>query len=166
MILMNTTFHWRNHITNLLSQEFLELCKAHLKPGGVMYYNTTGSEAVRYTASRVFQHVVQYDRFVAASDSPFTLTFQERLENMHRFIFDDQSVFDKNRPAAEHIFKRLASVSLTDESKALRRRQDLWLITDNNMATEFKPVKGFFRPEFSWRRVFKKLGWSWQGGVN
>src|SRR5205823_4284453 len=40
-ILQNTTFHWRDHATNLLSVEYFALCKRHLKPGGVIYVNTT-----------------------------------------------------------------------------------------------------------------------------
>src|SRR5205814_7857201 len=43
LVVMNTTFHWRNHISNLLSTEFLQIAKAHLRPGGVLFYNTTGS---------------------------------------------------------------------------------------------------------------------------
>src|SRR5207248_3242918 len=32
-ILQNTTFHWRDHATNLLSVEYFQLCKSHLNPG-------------------------------------------------------------------------------------------------------------------------------------
>lgn len=31
-IVMNTSYHWRAHMTNLLSREFLELARAHLLP--------------------------------------------------------------------------------------------------------------------------------------
>ncbi|HEY1859694.1 MAG TPA: methyltransferase domain-containing protein, partial [Gemmataceae bacterium] len=66
-ILMNTTYHWRSMLTNLVSADFLHLCKAHLKPGGVIYYNTTEAEDVAYTTARTFKHVVRYKNFVAGS---------------------------------------------------------------------------------------------------
>jgi len=37
LIVANTTQHWRAHATHLLSVEFLELVKRHLRPGGVYY---------------------------------------------------------------------------------------------------------------------------------
>ena len=46
-IVMNTTYHWRAHATNLLSVEFLELLRNHLNPGGAAIYNTTDSERVQ-----------------------------------------------------------------------------------------------------------------------
>jgi len=38
--LMNTTFHYRSHATNLLSKDFLLLLKKSLNPGGVILYNS------------------------------------------------------------------------------------------------------------------------------
>jgi spermidine synthase len=32
-IVMNTTFHWRNHASSLLSVEFLQIARAHLEAG-------------------------------------------------------------------------------------------------------------------------------------
>src|SRR5690606_8887529 len=58
-IVMNTTFHWRAHATNLLSVEFLELVRNHLKPGGAAIYNSTDSARVQRTACEVFPHVVR-----------------------------------------------------------------------------------------------------------
>ncbi|MBX9869585.1 MAG: methyltransferase domain-containing protein, partial [Burkholderiaceae bacterium] len=95
-ILMNTTFHWRSNATNLLSKDFLELCKRHLKPGGVVYYNTTGSKDVVLTASHVFKHVTEYVNFVAASDAPFNMTKDEKLQNLKLFKNDaGQSIYDQ-----------------------------------------------------------------------
>ena len=53
VIVMNTTFHWRAHTTNLLSEEFLRLARAHLRAGGILHYNTTGSEDALKRAFRV-----------------------------------------------------------------------------------------------------------------
>src|ERR1700730_13545433 len=48
-IVMNTSFHWRNHISNLLSVDFLRIARGRLNRGGVLFYNTTGSEDVMAT---------------------------------------------------------------------------------------------------------------------
>ena len=45
-IVMNASFNWREHESNLLSVEFLNIARAHLCPGGVLYYNTTSSPEV------------------------------------------------------------------------------------------------------------------------
>src|SRR4029077_10905198 len=43
-MIANTSFHWRDHSSQLLSKDYLAIIKAHLQPGGVYYYNTTESE--------------------------------------------------------------------------------------------------------------------------
>jgi spermidine synthase len=50
-IVMNTTLHWRNHVSNLLSVDFLRLARQHLNLGGVLFYNITGSEDAMATGS-------------------------------------------------------------------------------------------------------------------
>src|SRR4029077_12887852 len=37
VIVMNTTYHWRDHSTNLLSTDFLAIGRRHLNPGGVFF---------------------------------------------------------------------------------------------------------------------------------
>ncbi|MES2759058.1 MAG: methyltransferase domain-containing protein [Pseudomonadota bacterium] len=137
-ILMNTTYHWRSNTTNLLSAEFLELARGHLNPGGVIYYNATGSRDVVHTAAHVFKHVTTYSTFVAASDSPFDMSTEERRANLLKFRRDDGSVlFDQDaRHRAE--LEKLAAVPLLEMRDAILRRPELWKITDDNMAVEYK----------------------------
>ena len=45
-IVSNTTWHFRANVTNLLSAEFLGLISEHLRPVGIFFYNTTGSDRV------------------------------------------------------------------------------------------------------------------------
>ena len=81
-----------------LSEEFLRLCKNHLKPHGVIYYNTTGSED---------------DSFVAASDSPFVMTPKEKRNNLLKFQNSGKPVFAKNNPTHSEItWKNLIKKSL------------------------------------------------------
>lgn len=137
-ILMNTTYHWRSNATNLLSVEFLELARRHLNSGGVIYYNATGSRDVLKTAAQVFRHVTQYASFVAASDAPFDLSTAERRANLLLFQRDDGSaLFAQDAPHRAEL-ERLAAAPLPELRDALLRRNDLWTITDDNMAVEYK----------------------------
>jgi len=137
-ILQNTTWHWRSSITNLLSVEYLGLCKQHLKSGGVFYFNTTASHDVAYTAAAVFKHVVRYKYFIAASDSPFALTPAQIEQNLRKFSFDGKPFFDDHDCFLLAVMDRLTKADLSDIAPALRNRRDLRLITDDNMLSEYK----------------------------
>jgi len=140
-ILMNTSYHWRDHCTNLLSAEFLQLCKDHLKPGGVMYYNTTESTDVIYTAAQVFAHITIYYNFVAGSDSPFDMTDAKKQENLLRFVHDGQQVFDLHDFARRRLLRtHFIDIDMTDQADYWRARKGHWRITDDNMATEYKSI--------------------------
>jgi len=130
-ILMNTSYHWRSNMTNLLSADFLRMMKRHLAPGGVVYYNTTSSEDVVRTAATVFQHVVTYSNFVAASDAPFDMTLEERRAALQEFPILTRD------PRHVALVEKYAAAPFPDKS-ALRDRQDLWIVTDDNMAVEYK----------------------------
>jgi predicted membrane-bound spermidine synthase len=150
-ILMNTSYHWRDHCTNLLSVEFLEICKQHLKPGGVMYYNTTTSNDVIYTAAQVFQYITVYHSFVAASDSAFDMTRDEKAANLLRFVHDGRAVFDPRDPSRrELLISHFLDFDMSDQGPYWRSLPGLWRITDDNMATEYKSIdNGEDRWEYS-----------------
>lgn len=136
LIVMNTTFHWREGSTNLLSADFLRICKGHLNRGGVLYYNATDSEDVIYTAARVFRYVVRVKpNLVAASDVPFGMTPAEIRQNMLRFR--QNNVPDLNDAAT---LQRLENADISDKGEELRANRSLVLVTDDNMATEFKKI--------------------------
>ncbi len=144
-IVMNTTFHWREHSTNLLSIEFLKMAKKHLNEKGVMYWNTTGSEDVRYTAAHAFNYVTRVSNFVAASDAPFDMTKEEREKNYPYFLRNEKPVFEKN-DSTRLIRNELINTELP-EQRAELLKQDYWLITEDNMASEYKSR--------IWRKLFK-----------
>lgn len=156
-ILMNTTFHWRSHASNLLSEELFQLCKRHLKPGGVLYLNTTRSDDVRYTAAQVFRHAVRVEGFIAVSDAPFDMTVEERRRNLLGFELHGRPAFSPELPESERVLQELATWPLADEAEALRRRTELIKITDDNMATEYKTRFRWMDPERSWGRLFTRL---------
>lgn len=136
-ILMNTTFHWRSNASNLLSREFLTLCKTRLNPGGVVYFNTTGSMDAAYTAASVFQHIVRYRNFIAASDSPFDLSEDEKRENFMKFVDESgNSIFLKDT-SHRNIVEQFIANDLHDQRAELLNTSGLTVITDDNMFVEF-----------------------------
>lgn len=138
LILMNTTYHWRSNVTNLLSVEFLQMAKAHLNPGGVIYYNTTDSQDVVRTAAEVFKHVSQYMNFVAASDEPFNLSLAERRQNF--LLFKDangQSMLTANK-VLQQLMDDLAESHVVELRDGILQNKELRVITDDNMLTEYK----------------------------
>jgi spermidine synthase len=165
-ILMNTTFHWRSNITNLVSREFLQMSKGHLNPGGVIYYNTTGSEDIIYTAAKVFKYVTTFSTFVAASDSPFDLSLAQKRENFTLFLDGGNAVIDPGVPAAAKVAEEMASADISDKAPALLERKDLRMITDDNMLTEFKKISDsdaigylyrWYNPKANWASAWKLI---------
>jgi spermidine synthase len=138
LIVMNTTYHWRSNVTNLLSVEFLKLCRQHLTPGGVIYYNTTDSKDVVYTAAHVFNYVTMVRNFVAASDSPFDMTVEEKKKNLLNFLDSNKlALFDRDELHRQKL-NQLVMQNLEDIGEKMRLQENLWLITDDNMAVEYK----------------------------
>ena len=157
-MLMNTTFHWRSYATNLLSVEFLELCKEHLKSGGVVFYNTTGSNDVVRTAAEVFKYVTMVGNFVAASDSPFDISSEERRANLLRFKDADGSpIFNRNDQFKEEL-NRLVEMELPKLGDQLRNSSEHMVITDDNMICEYPRKRSYWiEPKNSWGTMLRNL---------
>ena len=136
MIVMNTTYHFREHITNLLSIEFLKICKRVLNKDGVMYWNTTRSSDVVFTAAHAFKYITTYGSFVAGSDAPFTMSTEEKKNAFLKFERDNEKIFTKNEVRKE-LLDKFVNTSLVDIRDSILS-QNLWLVTDNNIATEYK----------------------------
>ncbi len=137
VIVMNGPWHWRAGATHLLSAEFLGELRAHVDPGGVAYFNTTGSLDVLYTAAGVWRHVIRVSNFAAASDAPLTATREERRAALLTVTGPDSAPRIRGAHAAEALDAILDAAS-GELAPALRRANDLWNITDDNMASEFK----------------------------
>ena len=152
LILMNTTFSWREHATNLLSVEFLRLARQHLLPGGVLYYNTTGSEEAQLTGVTVFPYGLRVGNFLAVSDSPLTIDATRLRKTLLEYRIDGRPVLD---PAVPDDARRLDEItSLTsrfvatdgedmrqpsiETAESIRARcHGKRIITDDNMGTEW-----------------------------
>ena len=146
-ILMNTTFHWRSQTNNLVSYEFLDMVKSRMKPGGVMYYNTTESKDIPFTAAHIFKYCVTYRNFLAVSDSPFSQSIQQKKENLLKYVNEE------NEPilSDSDLLDSLASADLENQRSAwLRKKGFLKIITDNNLVSEFKSTTRYYVPQKNW----------------
>lgn len=149
LVIMNTTYHWRAHCTNLLSVEFLRLIRSHLKPGGIHYYNTTGSGEALHTGAAVFPHALRVWNFLAVSDSPIRFDKSRWEEHLAAYRISDKPIFDLSDPAQVARLKEVLSLadslntdpkraySLEDADSLRRRLADKRIITDDNMGTEW-----------------------------
>jgi spermidine synthase len=142
LIVANATFHWRSNATNLLSKEFLELVRARLKPGGIYYYNTTGSARVQWTGASTFPHALKIMNFLALSDTPVELDLERLKEELVRYPRGTGFVLDAADPAgrrkAEERIRGLAPQIETREQLLARLGNGLRGVTDDNMGTEWE----------------------------
>ncbi len=148
-IVMNTTWHFRAHATNLLSVEFLQLVRAHLNEGGIALYNTTGSDRAQRTACEVFPHVVRVINNVVVSDKPLMPDPQRWRKLLEDYRIDGEAVFDLTRQ--DHVLRMEEIVGMVDtlaaagfvehgmeaRSSILARTTNQRVITDDNMGTEW-----------------------------
>jgi spermidine synthase len=112
-IIINTTYNWRSQISNLLSVEFNELIQAHLKPGGLYQFNTTGSAESIQAAFEVFPYVAGVLNHVIVSDTPFDVN-KARWESILRsYEIYGEPVFDLSlNEHQEHLDWLLAQAEL------------------------------------------------------
>jgi spermidine synthase len=148
-IVMNTTYHWRSNVSNLLSVEFLELIRRHLNPGGVHYYNTTSSAEVMATGGRVFPYAMRLGNFMAVSDSPLQLDAQRWLDVLLHYRIDGKPIFDmaqeKDRRRLDEVLSLTATMdrdlptffTLESADHVRIRTRQARIITDDNMGTEW-----------------------------
>ena len=147
-IVMNTTFHWRNHTSNLLSVEFLQIARAHLNPGGVLFYNTTGSEDVMATALSVYPYVLRFVNCIAVSDSPVVFDRERWRANLLSYVIDGKHVIDASDPTQMTRLEEIVGipddptgrtlVSFENDDQLRGRLQNRLIITDDNMGTEWR----------------------------
>lgn len=139
LIVMNTTFHWRTHVSNLLSTEFFLLVKRHLAPKGLLAFNSTDSPDSLYTADSVFLHAYRREKsnFVYAGEWDFSKKYIDPrlIEIVFKQLEEDRTT-DAARSKAVQFLVNSKWISSDEQQQLLRR--PLERITDQNMLTEFK----------------------------
>ena len=140
MIVSNTPFHWRAHSTNLLSVEYCRLVRAHLQPGGVYYFNTTGSAAALKTAMLEFPYGLRFLSLAAVSPSPVTFDRVRLRQALARYRIDGRPVFNLAIPAhRERMEAVVNSPDVEGRNSILRRLASTPMVTDDNMLPEWHP---------------------------
>lgn len=139
VIAINSTFHWRSGATNLLSREFLSEVRRHVKPGGIVLLNATGSLDVVKTATEVFEYAFGYGNSVLMSDTDFRSVLRNSDERIFDAIDDPQVGLRCGVEMDHEIARRVARRKLDSleylESVAGRRGE---VVTDFNMITEYR----------------------------
>ncbi|MGZ8457896.1 MAG: fused MFS/spermidine synthase [Gemmatirosa sp.] len=149
-IVMNTTWHNRAHATNLLSREFLALARAHLRPGGVLLFNTTWSPDVVRTAVESFPHALRVVNCVAVSDAPLAFDAARWSTLLLGLRHDDgRPVFAPGDPRTAARLDSLLALpaslgapargyGLEDGASLRRRTAGARIVTDDNMWVEWR----------------------------
>ncbi|MFO1217472.1 MAG: hypothetical protein U1E89_03705 [Burkholderiaceae bacterium] len=138
IIVANTTFHWRSYATLLLSQEFLQMARAHLAPGGLMAWNSTVSGDVFKTAQAVFPYVYKVQAYALASNEPVVVDQAAAIERVKAMQFGGASAIAVDDPRfVLAATRRLNELQPFADGLAWESRP-LEIITDQNMISEFK----------------------------
>jgi spermidine synthase len=152
--LMNMTFSWRAYASNLLSKEFMTMCKNSLKENGVFYFNPTGYEGSFKTTAHVFKYVTKFSNFIAASQQSFSMTENEKERALMGFIDDNGNPYfmsAKRRRA----FSALKSNSFPELGDKYRKITHLKITTDDNMAPEYNYVD--FDENRHWKKIVARI---------
>ena len=148
VIVMNNTMHWRGSATNLLSTEFMGLARAHLRPHGALFYNTTESVPAMKTGCASFKHGVRIINFMLLSDQPVQKDTERWRRVLEGYQLDGKAVFDLSKKGHRERIEEM--LQLRDETRGVTdgrwfetcqsvrkwaRHQPI--ITDDNMQPEF-----------------------------
>jgi hypothetical protein len=131
-------WNWPANATNLLSREALEILRSRLKPGGILYYSTTGSARVQRTGALAFPHALRVFNWLAVSERPFEYRRETLQRLLEGYVVDGVPVVPPGEshewlPAALDWLER----QLEGRDSILARTAGLEVVTDDNMGTEW-----------------------------
>jgi spermidine synthase len=155
-MVMNTSWYWRAHMSDLLSTEFLQIARAHLSPGGLLFFNTTSSHDVWKTALTVFPYALRVVNFAAVSDSPVTFDKKVWKEALLTYRLEGVPILDPANPEDRTALDALVAFAdtihgppdhyaLESRENLVARMSDGSIITDDNMVCEWRE---YFPDEF------------------
>ncbi|HET8624055.1 MAG TPA: hypothetical protein VFM14_10870 [Gemmatimonadales bacterium] len=154
LIVANVTFHWREHATNLLSLEFMQLVRSHLEPGGAYFYNATFSPEAFKTGLVAFPYGLRVVGFLAVSDRPLVFKPEIFASTLTSTRVNDRPLLDprvpQQRRRMEELTAQLAARGsagsppiFEDGADLLQRLGDVRAVTDDNMAVEWSVLSGY-----------------------
>lgn len=127
-ILMNTTHHWREFASGLLSEEFLTLAKKHLEPNGVVMWNCTDSGRAAKTGMVVFPHTMMCLNNCIASNVPLVLNQARWKEVLGKYQIDGKPVFDLTTEAGKTELDAVVKLTENDRDPQPSTDPDRWWI--------------------------------------
>jgi spermidine synthase len=147
-IVMNTTHHWREFASALLSVEFLTQVKAHLKPAGIAYWNCTDSQRAARTGMAVFPHTMMIMNHCLASNAPLSLDRPRWEAALSTYAIEGKPLFDLQSPSGRTALNGVLDfVDRHEPTDAPWRWMDraqmqAWcgsakLVTDDNLGDEY-----------------------------
>ena len=148
-IIMNTTFHWRANTGHLLSTEFFALITKHLAPGGIFYFNTTGSAAAARTACVNFPSGLRFANFVAVGNRDVGFDVDAFGKAIRTYQIDGRPVLGTKAEAwlNQALPVLVGENHLEPCANILARTEGHRLITDDNLVTEaVRPWHWAYRP--------------------
>ncbi len=98
VILMNTTHHWREFASGLLSKEFLQLARKHLAFRGIVMWNCTDSGRAAKTGMEVFPHTVMCLNNCIGSLEPMVLDKIRWRDVLTRYKINGVPLYDQANP--------------------------------------------------------------------
>lgn len=173
VIVMNTTFYWREFASALLSQEFLELVRQHLNPGGVVMWNCTGSPRAIRTGMAVFPHTLLLANCCIGSLTPLLPNRERWAQTLRDYRIDGRPVFDLAIPEGRQDLEKTVSLLDAGTNQPTRvmyrpEMQDKFgsaaLITDDNLGDEYymPPLTAVLRDVFIGFKPWKPGAKSWK----
>lgn len=142
VIVMNMTYSWRAHATNLLSTEFLELARQHLRPAGILLYNTTGSKDVQKTGVTVFPYGLLLGGCLVVSDSVINVDTERWRQTIMKYRIDGRSVVGNGKSSGDKIGELMTAYgSLEYAAKIRQETAGARIVTDDNMAPEWSDMR-------------------------
>lgn len=141
-IVMNTTHHWREFSSALLSREFLTQVKSHLKPHGIAFWNCTQSARAAKTGMEVFPHTMMVINNCLASNAPLSVD-KARWEKALREwpgAFTDTNHLQAILEFADRKMLPDAKDAWTWMDRQMMEQQygDAEAITDDNLGHEYR----------------------------
>ncbi len=143
-IVMNTTHHWREFASALLSREFLTEVKAHLTPEGVAFWNCTESPRAARTGMEVFPHTLMVINHCLASSTPLEPNRDRWQKVLAAYHIDGQPVLAPDQIDGVLDFLKGEALPIPGDMWHWCRRpamQSAWsdakIITDDNLGHEY-----------------------------
>jgi hypothetical protein len=143
-IVMNTTHHWREFASALLSSEFLTEVKAHLTPDGIAFWNCTESPRAARAGMEVFPHTIMVMNHCLASNAPLEPNRDRWQKILADYRIDGQPVIAADQIEAMLDFLTQEALPGPGHMSRWCRReamQSAWgnakIITDDNLGHEY-----------------------------